>query len=70
MFIREGRFDRRGSPHSSESLTNLQGLDSALVPYEEAVRAEHDNESHFSVRKIKFSQHISFFIQVEECFLN
>ncbi|KAJ4866713.1 U-box domain-containing protein 56 [Raphanus sativus] len=47
---REGRFDRRGSPHSSESLTNLQGLDSALVPYEEAVRAEHDNESHFSAR--------------------
>ncbi|KAL0679991.1 hypothetical protein Bca4012_007972 [Brassica carinata] len=43
----EGRFDRRGSPHpSSESLTSLQGLDSALVPYEEAVRGEHDNVSH------------------------
>lgn len=78
MFIREGRFDRRGSPHpSSESLTSLQGLDSALVPYEEAVRGEHDNVSHAlsspedqSVRKIQFGQHITFFIQVEECFLN
>ncbi|XP_048593655.1 U-box domain-containing protein 56 isoform X2 [Brassica napus] len=37
----------RGSPHpSSESLTSLQGLDSALVPYEEAVGGAHDNESH------------------------
>uniref|UniRef100_A0A0D3BMA7 RING-type E3 ubiquitin transferase n=2 Tax=Brassica oleracea var. oleracea TaxID=109376 RepID=A0A0D3BMA7_BRAOL len=47
IHTREGRFDRRGSPHpSSESLTSLQGLDSALVPYEEAVRGEHDNVSH------------------------
>ncbi|ESQ36796.1 hypothetical protein EUTSA_v10007902mg [Eutrema salsugineum] len=44
---RDGRFDLGSSSHSSsESLTSLHGLDSALIPYGEAGRADHDSESH------------------------
>ncbi|CAA7026098.1 unnamed protein product [Microthlaspi erraticum] len=44
---REGQFDSAGSSHaSSESLSSLHGLVSALIPYEEAGRAEHDTDSH------------------------
>lgn len=44
---REGRFDLGGSSHSSsQSLASLHDLDSALIPYEEEVRAETDSESH------------------------
>lgn len=64
MFNREGRFDLGGSSHSSsQSLASLHDLDSALIPYEEEVRAESDSESHAlsspedqSVRKIQFTQ--------------
>ncbi|XP_013586791.1 PREDICTED: U-box domain-containing protein 56, partial [Brassica oleracea var. oleracea] len=44
---REGRFDLEGSSHSSsESLASLHDLDSALIPFEDVVRAEPDSESH------------------------
>ncbi|KAF3585103.1 hypothetical protein F2Q69_00025523 [Brassica cretica] len=76
---REGRFDLEGSSHSSsESLASLHDLDSALIPFEDVVRAEPDSESHAlsspedqSVRTIQFSQNnLELFIQVVECFLN
>lgn len=67
MFNREGRFDLVGSSHSSsESLSSLHSLDTALIPYEGAGRAEHDTEPHApsssedrSVRKILVSPNLS-----------
>lgn len=65
LLIREGRFEHAGSAYSSSS--SLHSIDSALIPYGGAGRAERVTEPHAlssseeqSVCKPHFGQHIAF----------